>query len=134
LNTTLPPEELIQNVASRESTESYCLPSEPEPDLSLDLKEQQLDFQVENLRQELKETKDTHDLRLGYSSRIFWLVCCWLVCVAASVFMSGFNFHGFSLSDNVLIAFITSTTVNVVGLFVVVAKWMFPNSNNKKNK
>jgi hypothetical protein len=30
-----------------------------------------------------------------------------------------------------LIAFITSTTVNVVGLFVLVAKWMFPAGSGK---
>jgi len=36
--------------------------------------------------------------------------------------------------DKVLIAFITSTTINVVGLFVVVAKWMFPTVQNNTNE
>jgi len=32
----------------------------------------------------------------------------------------------FALSDKVLIAFITSTTASVIGIFYVVAKWLFP--------
>jgi len=79
----------------------------------------------------LKEAQDTHRLRLGYAGRIFWLVSAWLVCVAVAVYLSGFKLKGFELSSEVLIAFITSTTINVVGLFVVVAKWMFPNGKDK---
>ena len=33
----------------------------------------------------------------------------------------------FYLSDNVLIALITSTTVNVIGIFVIAARWLFAN-------
>ena len=106
----------------------------PLPDLSLDLVEHKLSFQVQTLEQELLESKDTQNLRLNYSNKIFWLVCSWLVCVAVSVFLAGFKIYNFSLSDKVLITFITSTTVNVVGLFVVVAKWMFPSNNNTKKK
>jgi hypothetical protein len=32
----------------------------------------------------------------------------------------------FELSDAVLIALITTTTVNVLGLFYIVARWLFP--------
>ncbi|MFL0803392.1 MAG: hypothetical protein K6L81_06715 [Agarilytica sp.] len=124
---------VIQKAASKEAASVSASPKELEPDLSIDLEEHQLFYQVESLKQELKEAQDTHTLRLGYAGRIFWLVCAWLVCVAIAVFMSGFNVSGFSLSDKVLITFITSTTVNVVGLFVVVAKWMFPNGNNKSD-
>ncbi|MCC6589759.1 MAG: hypothetical protein IT168_23900 [Bryobacterales bacterium] len=53
------------------------------------------------------------------------LVACWLGCVALCIFLSGIRLWGFELSEKVLIAFITSTTINVVGLFVVVAKWMY---------
>jgi len=133
LNTDISVKQVILNAASKESATTDLSHQEPEPDLSMDLAEHQLFFQVENLKQELKEAKDTHALRLGYAGRIFWLVCAWLICVAIAVFMSGFSYNDFKLSDKVLITFITSTTVNVVGLFVVVAKWMFPSGNNKKS-
>ncbi len=132
MSSRISPHDLILKAAIKEKAEVSSSHQEPEPDLSLDLAEHQLFYQVEALKQELKEAQDTHELRLGYAGRIFWLVCAWLVCVAIAVFMSGFSLWNFNLSDKVLITFITSTTINVVGLFVVVAKWMFPNGNDKK--
>lgn len=78
------------------------------------------------IQDEMEHLRDNHDLRLEYVGRIFWLVAVWLVCVVLCVTISGFGLCGFRLSDTVLVAFISSTTVNVVGLFVLVAKWMFP--------
>lgn len=122
--------ELIQQSALRDRPDKEFSDS---PNLEIDLEQHKLSHEVELLRQELKESQETHTLRLSYSGKIFYLVCVWLVCVTIAVFLSGFSFQGFSLSDKVLIAFITSTTVNVVGLFIVVAKWMFPsNPNNNK--
>jgi hypothetical protein len=106
---------------------------DPVPDLSLDLEEHRLSFEIDCLQQELNELKDNHQLRLTYTARIFWLVVAWLACVVASIIMSGLAAWGFHLSDGVLIAFITSTTVNVVGLFVLVAKWMFPSGKGSSS-
>lgn len=126
---TTKPEDLAKIVSDAAAVEIPA-PSSPEeealPDLSLDLEEHRLSFQIECLDQDLKALKDTHGLRVSYTGRIFWLVVAWLACVVVCVMFSGFRFKGFQLSDSVLIAFITSTTVNVVGLFVLVAKWMFP--------
>lgn len=120
---------LIENTVPEERIEDSPYSEEVEPDLSRDLSEHKRDF----FRQKLREDRDTHELRLKYSNRIFCLVCMWLACVVVSVFMSGFNFFGFKLSDTVLITFITSTTVSVLGLFIIVAKWMFPNNHKKIN-
>jgi hypothetical protein len=127
-------EQLIQSTVPEEDIKSFQYPEEVEvdPDPSRDLSEHQ-SYEFASLRQCLKETEDTHKLRLDYTKRIFWLICIWLICVAASIFMSGFPWFGFKLSDKVLITFITSTTISVLGIFVIVAKWMFPN-NNKKDK
>ena len=38
--------------------------------------------------------------------------------------LTGFAVWGFNITDTVLVAFIISTTANIVGLFVLVAKWM----------
>ena len=124
----------VLQAASKEEAEAQSLPEEIDVNLSLDENEQRESHIQEKRQHELQEAKDTHRLRLGYAGRIFWLVCVWLVYVAIVLFISGFKTTtSFSLSDNVLIAFITSTTVTVVGLFVVVAKWMFPDGNNKKS-
>lgn len=103
-----------------------AIPTDAVVDLSLDLEEHKLSFRMQCLEHELKELRDKHGLRLTYAGRIFWLVVGWLACVVICIVLAGFKYKGFSLSDTVLVAFITSTTVNVVGLFVMVAKWMYP--------
>lgn len=117
-------EQIVTAAAEREIPESG--PEGASPDLGIDLEEYRLQFQLECLNSQLRQLNDNHNLRLSYTGKIFWLVVAWLVAVVASIALSGFSCHGFRLSDNVIIAFITSTTVNVVGLFVIVAKWMYP--------
>ena len=74
------------------------------------------------------------------------MIVCWLIAVGVFVFMTGFRFEYFnnpecqircvyfSLSDNVLIAFITSTTATVIGIFYIVAKWLFPSPQKEDSK
>jgi hypothetical protein len=87
-------------------------------------------------------------LREKYTPRLFGIITTWLGIVVLFVFLSAlrfdyFNFNnpechiscvGFKLSDSVLIAFITSTTVSVLGLFLVVANWMYPSASRKNDK
>lgn len=69
-----------------------------------------------------RELKVQFDLSLDLdSSRIkFQLNCLW-----AELRYSNDN-HDLRLAYTVLVAIITSTAVNVVGLFVLIAKWMYP--------
>jgi hypothetical protein len=130
---------LIVQAASRQSPGSEpefltdfddVSPSVPtmEPDPSVDLDDYRQEHEIATLRQQLREAIETHDNRITYIGRVFGLVIAWLACVVLCVALSGFTAWGFKLSDQVLIAFITSTTINVVGLFVVVAKWLYPSS------
>lgn len=102
---------------------------EQDLDLGKDLEQHRLYYDVEAIKQALQESKQVHSLRIDYAGNIFILICVWLLLVVATVYLDGFAYKKFDLSDNILIAFITSTTVSVLGLFVVVAKWMFPSSN-----
>lgn len=77
-------------------------------------------------KQELGEQHEVHLTRLGYVPKLFWLIVGWLVVASAFLAFAGFGFYGFTLSEKVLIALITSTTANVLGLFYVVAKWLYP--------
>ena len=82
---------------------------------------------IDEAAQKLRETRDLHDLRKGYSGAIAWGTVAWLLGVMAVVLFAGFSVGGFKLSDTVIVTLITSTTVNVLGLFVIVAKWLFGN-------
>ena len=69
------------------------------------------------------------DLRQKSASRVFYLVCSWLAYVVAAVFCQGFDFIPFKISDKILVIFITTTTVSILGLYIIVAKWLFPNND-----
>jgi hypothetical protein len=74
----------------------------------------------EALKQQLKELQETHALRKEYLPKLFWLIVAWLSVVV--LFVLAASLRWIVLSDSVLIAFITSTTVSVLGLFIVAAR------------
>lgn len=119
---------------------SHDIPASEElalPDTEQDLSEHKLQYEIDSLRQRNQEAVDTHNLRIKYANKVFGLVCAWLSCVILIVIFSGFYLWEFNLSDKVLITFIVSTTLNVLGLFAIVAKWIFQQNSNKtksKNK
>lgn len=78
----------------------------------------------------LKQLLQNIDERKRYASRIFWLVCGWLGFVGAIVVISGIEGHvfwgiKFSLPESVIIALITTTTINVIGIFLFVMRYLF---------
>lgn len=56
---------------------------------------------------------------------LYFQMLVWLAFVAYFMWQAAFHSDTFKLSDNVLIAMITSTTATVIGLFHYAAKWMF---------
>jgi hypothetical protein len=56
---------------------------------------------------------------------LFLVVLGWLGFCAYFLWWGAFHRAEFGLSDNVLVAMITSTTATVIGLFHYAARWMF---------
>lgn len=98
---------------------------------------------LEGLSQNIRERKK-------YAEYIFWMVSIWLVMVIMLVWLNGlgeiycYNFldpilrtgvkyisFKFELSDAVIIALITTATVNITTFFLVVTKYLFPNTPEK---
>jgi len=90
------------------------------------LEAERLGIENKQLVSRLNEAEDLHKVRKKYANRLFWLVVGWLIAVLVFIALAGFKIKGFTLSDKVIIAFITSTTINVIGLFLVPARWLFP--------
>lgn len=99
---------------------------------------------VESLEHQVLERKDLHKLRKRHSSRLFgltvaWVMVVWLVVLLQGFeqwftpLLSGFSYLKFKLSDTVAVAFITSTTASVLGLYGIAAYWLFgkPKSEEK---
>lgn len=72
------------------------------------------------------------DQRKIYASRLFDLSQYWLLFIGAFLLLAGFG--KLKVADSVLIALITTTTANVLGLFYIVARWLFPNKNTADTK
>lgn len=106
-----------------------------------------LQAEVDSLNESLRRERDLHSFRKVTLVALLFLVVCWLGSVVCAVWLSGRygnELHVgtkpefvFKLSDPVLVAFISSTTVSVIGIFVIAAKWLFPstasNGASKKN-
>ena len=61
--------------------------------------------------------------RESYASKIFWTLIAWLIGVYALIILVGLE--TLTISDSVLIALVTSTTINVIGLFGFVMRYLF---------
>jgi hypothetical protein len=80
-----------------------------------------------------KEAKHLQNIGLGqdirarkkYAFRIFALVASWITAILAILLVQGFGYKGFHLSDNVLLAAIGSTTANIIGVLLIVIKYLF---------
>lgn len=96
----------------------------------------------ETLLNHLKAESVSNDnvARRSYCTNAIWLSRLWIILVAIIVLFSAMKpkfgsvassyititFESFALSDAVLITLLTTTTANVLGLMLVVSKYLFP--------
>jgi hypothetical protein len=86
-------------------------------------------------QQEVLDAEQARNQRRDYASKLFNLITCWLVFVGLVLMAASGNVVtpcytlGLKISDPVLIALLTTTTFNVLGLFVIVAKGLFPSKD-----
>jgi hypothetical protein len=64
--------------------------------------------------------------RHNWGKNLFPVCAGWIVTVAAILVLEGFHVRGFHLDNSVLIAFIGTTTANVLGLGYIVVNYLFP--------
>ena len=74
----------------------------------------------------LRELEQNIDARKCYAFRLFVLICVWLLSILGILIATGFDHCPFHLSDAVLLGLIGGTTATVLGLFLVVVKYLFP--------
>lgn len=91
-----------------------------------ELEEEFYKAHTEGLRQDIQERK-------LYATRIYVLTVAWLVGLGVIVALHGWRSHsGFDISERIILALITSATIEVIGLFVIVAKYLFPASRGRR--
>lgn len=78
------------------------------------------------LKQEmLQGKKQDRRQRKHFAYWIFGFVCAYMLLVLTVVLFVGIRCLGFALSDGVLVTLLSTTTANVLGLFIIVAKYLF---------
>ncbi len=90
---------------------------------AISLREREADLQRKI--NELQVEEVMLDQRKRYAARLFVLSVFWLLAIGTFLFLAGAGM--LRVADSVLIALITTTTANVLGLFYIVARWLFPN-------
>jgi hypothetical protein len=85
-------------------------------------------FLLAQKQAELESYKQDTEERRKYANRIFELVSIWLVGIFVILMVQGFldPRGAFRLDNSVLLAVVGGTTVNVIGIFVVVVNYLFP--------
>ena len=75
--------------------------------------------------EELFDRQQNRAQRKEYADHIFVFLFVYMLFVGLIIAGVGCRHCGFELSDTVLIALITTTTANVIGIFVFVVKYLF---------
>lgn len=109
-----------------------------------------VEVEVGKLRAQLHNYTQAIGQRRAFAPLLFALTCGWLIAVVFILLVQGFSqgggffFHSalfnvtlsfqFKLSDPVLLALMGTTTVNVLGLFYLVAKYLFRDSTPEQDR
>ncbi|MCI0638684.1 MAG: hypothetical protein L0Y70_06390 [Gemmataceae bacterium] len=78
--------------------------------------------------QETKRMKSEHTFRIRAGITIFVIVCVWLVIVVGIMIWQGAIEKDARMPDAVLVALLATTTVNVIGMLLVVIRYLFPST------
>lgn len=87
-----------------------------------------LDIEIRGAELTHAERAENMKARKQYARCIFVLLCVWVTSIMATVVASGHKDCAIKLSDPVLIALITGVSINIIGLFAIVANYLFPKS------
>ena len=89
---------------------------------------EETEYLVKQRREDLlnRQLEQDIDERKMYAQLIFVLIVGWIVAILAVVLLQGFSFKGFEISDKVLMTLIGGTTINILGIFIIVANYLFP--------
>tara|TARA_Y100001960_G_scaffold132604_1_gene140786 strand:- start:232 stop:666 length:435 start_codon:yes stop_codon:yes gene_type:complete len=65
--------------------------------------------------------------RKKYANKIYIMLCIWSIFVSSIILLKGGGF--IYLSDNIIITLMTTVFLEIIGLFILVAKYLFKESD-----
>lgn len=125
----------IIGIISTEQKEKEEITEEKEAGLSndeavrLQAKEDLRRAKIQNdiLEETLKKLRQDRGQRKDFSTKIFDLMCWYLFGVFFIIMLNGFTTMNFHVSDEVILALLGTTAVEVIGTFAFVAKYLYHN-------
>lgn len=128
------------NEALEQLNQNPSINSDGEANTSLSNSETAQMKELEHLRQmkilndkiveEIESLKQDRNQRKQFAERIFLSVQNYMIIIVCLLFVQGFHVLYFSLSDTVLVTLLGTTTVNVIGIFAFVARYLFHRDSN----
>jgi hypothetical protein len=92
-------------------------------------------FEADRHSRDMADRDAAREQRRVYAGRVFILVCFWISAMFALLLCQVFGARWVPayrpLSDAVLIALISSTTVNLIGTLIIVLKYIFRSPDGK---
>ena len=101
-------------------------PSDEEPEALSAFAIEKRNLETDRQREALAGLVQDREQRKKYSTRLFSLICVWIGLIVSIVFLHGCEEVPFRLAQTEIVTLIGSTTLNVLGLFVIVARYLFP--------
>ena len=101
--------------------------------VEIQLKKEQLrEAKLKNAALEGENIGDSQDRtqRKEFAEKIFSFVCLYMFSVFFILFLCG-SPGNFRLSNSVLITLLGTTTANVIGILIIVVKYLFSRNNKK---
>ena len=77
------------------------------------------------LEESLEELKQDRGQRKDYASMIFNFMCWYLACVFFIIIINGITINNFHVDDNIILALLGTTAIEVIGTFNFVARYLF---------
>lgn len=91
------------------------------------------DISKKEKAQRLNHNQDLHDLRKEYLNKIYGLIITYLIVIGVLIVVQiVLKCLNKALNDSVLITILITTTANVLGIFYIVTKWLFPDPSREK--
>lgn len=84
--------------------------------------------------EELENRRQDRAQRKVYADNLSTFLCFYMILVFFILYKSGSLYNSFELSDSVIIALITTTTANIIGIFAFVVRYLFKTPDDKNNR
>lgn len=102
------------------------VPGEEDGEALQSSEEEERALQRAHHRQKIEDLTQDRAQRKRYGDRLYWLVLGWLVATGLILGLHGFEVCGFALPVAALTTLIGATTISVIGLLAIVARYLFP--------